>query len=122
MASVALQRSLSYISSIAPTWLRLFNPDVHCYCSRRPARSLHAMDLGISGPLPECLSIEPEDDSGTTEEGDQGHVCHDGWDVSGLDDPGRDELRKSISPNILVDRDGNKDGTGDGLVGIDRVS
>ena len=77
MASVALQRSLSYISSIAPTWLRLFNPDVHCYCSRRPARSLHAMDLGISGPLPECLSIEPEDDSGTTEEGDQGHDTAD---------------------------------------------
>ena len=96
-----------------------FNGCRCCSCSIRIVHSLHAVHLRVSGPLSERLTIEPEDNSGATEEGYQGHVGHDWWDVSGLDDPGRDELRESISPNVLVDGDGNEDGTGDGLVRID---
>lgn len=74
------------------------------------------MYFGISGPLSECLSIVPEDDAGATEEGNQTHVGHDGWDVSRLDDPWSNELGESITPDVLVHRDGNKYRSGNRFV------
>lgn len=67
------------------------------------------MHLRVPRPLPERLPIEPENDPRQAEEEDQTHVRHDGRDVSALDDPRGDELREAVSPDVLVDRDGNED-------------
>lgn len=77
------------------------------------------MHLRVPRPLPERLSIEPENDARQAEESDQTHVRHDWRDVSALDDPRGDELREAVSPDVLVDRDGNEDGSRDGFIGVD---
>jgi hypothetical protein len=38
-----------------------------------------------------------------------------------LYDPGRDEDRKPVTPDVLVDGYGDEEGAGDGLVAIDCV-
>lgn len=72
------------------------------------AASLHSVDFRIFGPLPEGFAEEPENDSCQTPEDDQAHVRHDGRYVAALDDPWGDELRESVTPDVLVDRDGNE--------------
>ena len=74
------------------------------------------MDFRTPSPLPESLPIKPEYDASTAEESDQTHVGHDGRDISRFNDPRRNELRKSISPDILIHRDGNKDRSSDRFV------
>ena len=82
---------------------------------------LHAMYLRVSRPLSECLSIEPENDTSQAEEKNQAHVRHNWRDISTLDDPRGDKFRESITPNILVDRDGDENRAGHRFVGVDRV-
>ncbi len=77
------------------------------------------MHLRVPCPLSERLPIEPENDPRQAEEEDQTHVRHDRRDVSALDDPRGDELREAVSPDVLVDRDGNEDRSRNRFVGID---
>ncbi len=67
------------------------------------------MDLGVSGPLSERLSKKPENNTRKTPKEDQTHVCHNRRDVTTLDDPRCNELRKAVSPDVLVDRDSDED-------------
>ena len=80
------------------------------------------MYLRISGPLSESLSIEPENNTSQAEEENQAHVGHNRRNITTLDNPRGDELRESVAPNILVDRNGDENGSCDWLVRIDRVS
>jgi hypothetical protein len=83
-----------------------FSCSFRSLCSRV---RLHAMHLRVPCPLSERLSIKPENDSRQAEEKDQTHVRHDRRDVSALDDPRSDELREAVSPDVLVNRNGNED-------------
>ena len=102
-----------YFEVIPP--LVLFQPIV---LSPPQYTSSHTVNLRILRPLPKRLAIIPEDDPAQTPQGNQTHVCHDRRDVSILGGPRSNELRESVTPDILVDRDGNEDGSRDGLVGI----
>ena len=70
---------------------------------------------------PQALAPEVEEDAKAAPEEDERHVQHDGRQETASNGPRRDEFRKSIAPDVLVDRDGDEDGAGDGLVAVDRV-
>lgn len=82
---------------------------------------LHIMHTRVLGPAAHSLAIVIEDDSAGAPEEDQAHVQHDRGDISGRDDPGGDEFAEAVTPEVLVDRDGHKNATRDGLVRVDRV-
>jgi len=84
-------------------------------------QSLHGVNLAIPRPLPKPLAVEPENYPGRAEECDQRHVGHDRRDESGLGRPRRDELAESVTPHVLVDRDGHEDGARYRLVGVDGI-
>lgn len=79
------------------------------------------MHTRVARPLPERLADEEEQDGKRAPQEDEAHVGHDGRDKASFDGPGRDELGEAVAPDVLVDRDGDHDGTGDGLVTIDGV-
>lgn len=79
------------------------------------------MNLGILGPPTEGLAEIPEHDTEETPQGDERHVGHDRRDEAGLDGPRCDELGEAVTPNILVDGDGDEDAAGNGFVGVDGV-
>lgn len=67
------------------------------------------MNLGISGPLAEGLPLIPEEDAKRAPQCGQYHVRHDRRGIPVRNDPGRDELAKAITSDVLVDRDGEED-------------
>ena len=72
-------------------------------------------------PLPERLPIIKVPNPRQTKQRRQRHVRHDRRHEPSLHRPGRDELGETVAPDVLVDGDGNEDGAGDGLVGVDAV-
>ena len=70
---------------------------------------------------PQALAPEVEEDAKAAPEEDERHVQHDGRHETASNGPRCDEFRKAIAPDVLVDRDGDEDGAGDGLVAVDRV-
>lgn len=86
-----------------------------------PACPLHTVNFRVLCPIPERLSKIPENDSSKTPQERQAHVRYDGWDIATLDNPRCNELRKAVSPDILVDSDSDKDRSCDRFVGIDRI-
>lgn len=80
------------------------------------------MDHRISRPAAKRLTLPPEKNPEQTPQGNQRHVGHDGRDISVRQNPRRDKLGIAIAPEVLVDSDSDKDGTGHGFVRIDRVS
>lgn len=79
------------------------------------------MDRRLGRPPSELLSIEVEWNRAKTPQRRQAHVQHDRLDEPLLHDPWRDELAEAISPEVLVDGDGDKDRAGHGLVAVDGV-
>jgi hypothetical protein len=79
------------------------------------------MYLGIPRPLPERLALVPENGPRQTPENDQTHVCHDWGNISTLDNPRGDKLRKPIAPYVLVDCDSHEYGTGDRFIRVDGI-
>lgn len=75
----------------------------------------------IPRPPPESLPIEVEHDTEETPQRDQRHVRHDRGHKAAFDDPRRDEFGKPITPDVLVDGDGDHQGTSDRLVRVDGV-
>lgn len=82
---------------------------------------LHSMDGAVPRPSPECLALVIEQDAEKAPEQNQGRIRHDWWNVSISDDPIGDELAESVSPNVLVDRNGDKQAAGDGLVAVNGI-
>lgn len=79
------------------------------------------MNLASPSPPPEGLSLPPEQHSKATPQQHQAPVGHDGRHVSGLHGPSGDELGEAIAPDVLVNGDGDEEGTRDGLVRVDSV-
>ncbi len=79
------------------------------------------MHLIILSPLPECLSVEPEQDAKRAPQRGQAHVQHDRRDVAVRDDPWRYELAEAVAPQVLVDGDGDKYRARDRLVRVDGI-
>lgn len=77
------------------------------------------MHLAIFTPPSESLAFVVKQYAEETPQYNQTHVRHDRRNIPGFDDPRSDELREAISPNILVDGDGHKDATANGLVRVD---
>ena len=83
--------------------------------------TLHLMYTILSTPAPHFLSPLQEQQTRRTEQERQAHVRHDRWQEPGLLDPRADELGETVAPEVLVDGDGDEDGTGDGFVAVDGV-
>jgi len=81
----------------------------------------HFMDLRVACPFPERLPEEPENDSTARPHCNQRHIRHYWRYIPALEDPRRYELRETISPHVLVDGDGYKDGASHGLVRINGI-
>ncbi len=79
------------------------------------------MNLGVSGPLPEGLAVEPKQNTERAPKKGQGHVGHDGWNVAIGNDPWGDELAEAIPPDVLVDGDGDEYASGHRLVGVNGI-
>lgn len=79
------------------------------------------MDIAVSRPLSKRLAEEPENDSRQAPERNQRHISHDGRNEARLSSPWRDELAESVTPHVLVDRNGHEDGASYGLVRIDGI-
>lgn len=79
------------------------------------------MDRGVPRPAAKGFSLPPEQNPEQTPQGDQRHVGQNGRDVSVGQNPRRDELSKAVTPEVLVDGDGNKDGSGHRFVRINGV-
>ena len=67
------------------------------------------------------LPVEKEDDAEGAPQHGQAHVQHNRRDIAGFLGPWRDELAESVAPQILVDGDGDEDGSNDGLVAVDGI-
>lgn len=80
------------------------------------------MHIRLGGPLPTRLTPEVERDSKQTPQHNQTHVQHYRSDITILDDPGSDELAKSVTPHILVDSDGDEDRARHRLITINSIS
>jgi hypothetical protein len=79
------------------------------------------MNFRVLCPLPESLSEIPENNPSKTPQKSQAHVRHDGRNIAILDNPWRNEFRETVSPDILVDSNSDKDGSCDRFVRIDGV-
>ena len=79
------------------------------------------MHTTIPRPLPKSLSTIVKRDCKKTPEENQTHIQHNRRHKPIFLNPRSDELRKSISPHVLVDCDGHEDRTGDGFVAINAV-
>jgi len=75
----------------------------------------------VLSPPTERLAAEVKDDSEQTEEQHERTVGHDGRNVAVLGDPVVDKHRESVTPDVLVDGDGDEQAAGDGLVTVDGV-
>lgn len=75
----------------------------------------------ILRPPPERLPEEVERNRAQTPQRDQTHVRHNWRNEAILHDPRRDKFSESVSPDVLVDRDGDHQRSSNGLVGVDRV-
>lgn len=67
--------------------------------------------------LPQSIKHNPK----RTPQENQTHIQHDRRHKPRLLDPGRNELRKPIPPNILIDGDGDHDTARNRLVAVDGV-
>lgn len=79
------------------------------------------MYLGVLCPFSEGLAIKPEDYPSGAPQQNQTHIGHDGRDISTLDDPRSDELRETISPDIFIHGNRNKNRSGDWLVAVNGI-
>ena len=83
-----------------------------------PSKPMHR---AIPRPPPKRLPAEIKQDAEETPQQDQGHIRHDRRHKARLNHPRSNELRESVPPHVLVDGDGDHQGAGDGLVGVDGV-
>jgi hypothetical protein len=72
-------------------------------------------------PLPESLPNKIKDNTKRAPQEDQAHIEHDGRYNACLDRPRRNELRKAVAPEILINGDGDEDGARDGLIAVNCV-
>jgi len=79
------------------------------------------MNLRVSGPLPEGLAIEPKYNSEQAPKEGKGHVRHNGWNISVCRNPWGDELAETITPDVLVDRDGDEDASSHRFIRVNCV-
>lgn len=79
------------------------------------------MDLAILRPSSKCFAFVPKQNSKQAPQQCKSHICHDGRDISRLNDPRRDKLAEPISPNILINGDGDEDTSRHRLVRIDCI-
>jgi hypothetical protein len=74
------------------------------------------MNLRIPGPLTESFPVKPEHNAEQAPKESQGHIRHDGRNVSVCNDPWGDEFAETITPDVLVDGDGDEDASGHRLI------
>jgi len=79
------------------------------------------VNIAIPTPPPKSLPVEVKHKPKQTPQRDQPHVRHNRRHKPALLHPRRDEFRKPIPPDVLVDRDSNHERAGDGLVRVDGV-
>ena len=79
------------------------------------------MNLSTSTPNPEFPLFPPEQNPERSPQCDETHIGHNGRNVARTDDSGRDQFGEAVTPDILVDSDGNEDAAADGLVRVDGV-
>jgi hypothetical protein len=79
------------------------------------------VNFRVLRPLPERFSKIPENDPSKTPQKSQAHVRHNGLDIAALDSPWRNEFRETVSPDILVNSNSDKDRPCDRFVRIDGV-
>lgn len=79
------------------------------------------MHFAVLRPPSERLSFPPEQDTEQAPQQYQTPVCHDRGDKSSLQRPWRDELAKTVTPNILVDGDADEERSSHRLVAVDSI-
>ena len=79
------------------------------------------MHAGVPAPLPEFLADKVEQDAKRAPQEDERHVQHDGRDEAIGNGPWGDELAEAVTPNVLVNSDGDEDGAGDRLVAVNCI-
>lgn len=79
------------------------------------------MNARLSRPLPHRLPIIVERNRTETPQHRQAHIQHDRFDKTAFFAPRRDELAKSVAPDVLVHRDGDEQETCDRLIAIDGI-
>lgn len=79
------------------------------------------MDFRLGRPFPAPLTPEVKGDAKQAPQCEEAHVQHNGREIAILLYPRRDELAKSVAPDVLVDGDGDKERAGYGLVAVDSV-
>ena len=84
-------------------------------------RELERMHRGFGRPFSKPFPIEIKHSSAEKPHDKETHIQHDGFDETSLLRPYWHESADPIAPEILVDRDGHKNGSGNGLVAIDGI-
>ena len=77
---------------------------------------LHLVHRAVLRPSSEGLPKIVERDAEQAPESDKTHVRHDRRDVSRLQYPWRDEFSEAVTPNVLIDSNGDHERAGDGFV------
>jgi hypothetical protein len=89
---------------------------MQCSCLTLRSFDLQGVNLIVPGPLSENLAVVPEQNTEGTPKCGEAHIQHNRRNIAIRDDLWRDELAKTVSPEILVDSDSDEDGACDGLV------
>jgi hypothetical protein len=107
------------------TLLFLFGHYGLCRIPKLPIFSPHLhsqlMNIAIPTPPPERLPVEVKHKPKQTPQRNQPHIRHNRRHKPALLHPRRDELRKPIPPDVLVDRDSDHERASDGFVRVDGV-
>lgn len=82
---------------------------------------LHLVDPRLACPSPELLPVKVEWNSKQTPQSTQAHVQHNRLYKATLCNPWGDELAEPIAPQILINRNSDKDRAGNGLVAINSI-
>lgn len=109
------------ISSHGQTHIWVSQEILYFSYAEQNQKYLHAVHVAVLGPPSERLAVVVEDDAAQAPKKDERAVGHDGRNVSRLLNPWRDELGETVSPDVLIDRDGYHERAGNGLVRVDGV-
>ena len=89
--------------------------------SLQPFNTSHTMHLRIPCPLPKRFPIIPKYNPSKTPQQNKRHVRHNRRNIAILNNPRRNKLRESVTPNIFINRNRHENWTCHRLVRVDGV-